>query len=161
MVMEMNESPHKCSERTRVSVWVGEREGGCVFMDFCCFLVLRVLSYVSHLCRLSEQPGYVFVGDCACLPPSLCHTHTHMHVLPNLSASLSVSLSLSFPVYTVKNHWVWYWSAIDRYSVISLFNFPFSLSDSWEQIIEPLPAEICACAVNCVLLLQEPNVHRI
>lgn len=69
----------------------------CVFMDFCCFLVLRVLSYVSHLCRLSEQPGYVFVGDCACLPPSLCHTHTHTFCLPNLPLC-----SLACPVYTAK-----------------------------------------------------------
>lgn len=111
----------------------------CVFMDFCCFLVLRVLSYVSHLCRLSEQPGYVFVGDCACLPPSLCHTHTH-------SASLICLSALSPALFTLlkKTHRVWYWPAIDMYTVISLFNFPFSLSDSWEKILQTLPAEICA-----------------
>lgn len=86
-VMGMNKSPHKCSTTNEcVCVCAGEEKGDvclCVFMDFCCFLVLRVLSYVSHLCRLSEQPGYVFVGDCACLPPSLCYTHTqtHTHIL--------------------------------------------------------------------------------
>lgn len=82
-VMGMNESNFKCSSaNVCVCACAGEEEEGvclCVFMDFCCFLVLRVLSYVSHLCRLSEQPGYVFVGDCACLPPSLCNTHTQTH----------------------------------------------------------------------------------
>lgn len=129
-------------------------------MDFCCFLVLRVLSYVSHLCRLSEQPGDVFVGDCACLPPSLCHTHTHMHALPPLIClSASLSLALPCPVYTVKNHWVWYWSAIDRYTVISLFNFPFSLSDSCEWIIQPLSCRnMCAYSKVCPVL-WEPSLH--